>query len=253
LNFDYEKDSISALRGILRRKSFRINAGRSEIDLIKEEERTNLEEVRKIMINSLQKNISYLEKIGVIDEHIEKVNKSLENLDLSELKYIKRNPLTDDNVEIVPDGILLPIEDENGNKIEYLKENRVVKEEDEDIGVIDSFETENLEKLSVDDLLLLNIFWEAKAIDARLELSKAKTTVDHLITLAKRGDLHARRQAAAYVRDVWANKEETQTALQKLFDEIGPRYAERNGGYTRALKLGNRRGDNAPMCIVELV
>lgn len=180
LNFDYEKDSISALRGILRRKSFRINAGRSEIDLIKEEERTNLEEVRKIMINSLQKNISYLEKIGVIDEHIEKVNKSLENLDLSELKYIKRNPLTDDNVEIVPDGILLPIEDENGNKIEYLKENRVVKEEDEDIGVIDSFETENLEKLSVDDLLLLNIFWEAKAIDARLELSKAKTTVDHL-------------------------------------------------------------------------
>jgi large subunit ribosomal protein L17 len=80
--------------------------------------------------------------------------------------------------------------------------------------------------------------------------SQLKTTVDHLITLAKRGDLHARRQAAAYVRDVWANKEETQTALQKLFNEIGPRYADRNGGYTRALKLGNRRGDNAPMCIV---
>ena len=83
--------------------------------------------------------------------------------------------------------------------------------------------------------------------------SQLKTTVDHLITLAKRGDLHARRQAAAYVRDVWANKEETQTALQKLFNEIGPRYADRNGGYTRALKLGNRRGDNAPMCILELV
>ena len=83
--------------------------------------------------------------------------------------------------------------------------------------------------------------------------SQLKTTVDHLITLAKRGDLHARRQAAAYVRDVWANKEETQTALQKLFNEIGPRYADCNGGYTRALKLGNRRGDNAPMCIVELV
>ena len=80
-----------------------------------------------------------------------------------------------------------------------------------------------------------------------------KSTVDHLITLAKRGDLHARRQAAAYVRDVWANKEQTQTALQKLFDEIGPRYAERNGGYTRALKLGNRRGDNAERVIIELV
>ena len=80
-----------------------------------------------------------------------------------------------------------------------------------------------------------------------------KSSVDHLITLAKRGDLHARRQAAAYVRDIWANKEQTQTALQKLFDEIGPRYAERNGGYTRALKLGNRRGDNAPMAIVSFV
>ena len=95
-------------------------------------------------------------------------------------------------------------------------------------------------------------------IHGRVEvtLSTAKELsplADEMVTLAKRGDLHARRQAAAYVRDIWANEEQTQTALQKLFDEIGPRYAERNGGYTRALKLGNRRGDNAPMCIVELV
>ena len=80
-----------------------------------------------------------------------------------------------------------------------------------------------------------------------------KSTVDHLITLAKRGDLHARRQAAAYVRDVWANKEQTQTALQKLFDEIGPRYAERNGGYTRIIKKGPRRGDAAEVVILELL
>ena len=57
-----------------------------------------------------------------------------------------------------------------------------------------------------------------------LKAKDLRSVVDELITLAKRGDLHARRQAAAYVRDVWANKEETQTALQKLFDEIGPRY-----------------------------
>ena len=80
-----------------------------------------------------------------------------------------------------------------------------------------------------------------------------KTSVDHLITLAKRGDLHARRQAATVVRDIYANKEQTQTALQKLFDEIAPKYTERNGGYARILKTGNRRGDNAPMAIVELV
>ena len=80
-----------------------------------------------------------------------------------------------------------------------------------------------------------------------------KSSVDHLITLAKRGDLHARRQAAEVVRNVYVDKEQTKTALQKLFDEVAPKYADRNGGYARVLKTGNRRGDNAPMAIVELV
>lgn len=87
-------------------------------------------------------------------------------------------------------------------------------------------------------------------------LSTAKELVelaDEMVTLAKRGDLHARRQAAAVVRDVYANSEKTQTALQKLFDEVAPKYTERKGGYARILKTGNRRGDNAPMAIVELV
>lgn len=87
-------------------------------------------------------------------------------------------------------------------------------------------------------------------------LSTAKELVelaDEMVTLAKRGDLHARRQAAAVVRDVYANNEKTQTALQKLFDEVAPKYTERKGGYARILKTGNRRGDNAPMAIVELV
>ena len=87
-------------------------------------------------------------------------------------------------------------------------------------------------------------------------LATAKQLVelaDEMVTLAKRGDLHARRQAAAVIRDVYANNEQTQTALQKLFDEVAPKYTERKGGYTRILKTGNRRGDNAPMAIVELV
>ena len=87
-------------------------------------------------------------------------------------------------------------------------------------------------------------------------LATAKELVvlaDEMVTLAKRGDLHARRQAAAVVRDVYANTEKTQTALQKLFDVVAPKYTERNGGYARILKTGNRRGDNAPMAIVELV
>jgi len=105
--------------------------------------------------------------------------------------------------------------------------------------------------------MLRNVVTEL-IVHGRVEvtLSTAKQLVelaDEMVTLAKRGDLHARRQAAAVVRDVYANTEKSQTALQKLFDEVAPKYTERKGGYTRILKTGNRRGDNAPMAIVELV
>ena len=80
-----------------------------------------------------------------------------------------------------------------------------------------------------------------------------RSVVDELITLAKRGDLHARRQAAKKMFNVVANEETGQLALQKLFDELGPRYAERQGGYTRVIKTSVRRGDAAPMAIIELV
>ena len=68
---------------------------------------------------------------------------------------------------------------------------------------------------------------------------------EKLITVAKRGTLHARRQAAAIVRD--------KETLKKLFDEIAQKYKNRPGGYTRIVKLGARRGDNAPISIIELV
>lgn len=87
---------------------------------------------------------------------------------------------------------------------------------------------------------------EMKAMDLR-------SVVDELITTAKRNDLHARRQVAAYLRDVVADKKTGQTALQKLFDEIAPKYADRNGGYTRVMKTSVRRGDAAPMATIELV
>jgi large subunit ribosomal protein L17 len=72
-----------------------------------------------------------------------------------------------------------------------------------------------------------------------------KRIIDKLITLGKRGDLHARRQAVSQIRDV--------AMVKKLFDVLGPRYKERNGGYCRILKAGFRYGDNAAVAVIEFV
>ncbi|CAG9622192.1 50S ribosomal protein L17 [Sutcliffiella horikoshii] len=95
-------------------------------------------------------------------------------------------------------------------------------------------------------------------ISERIETTEARakelrSLVEKMITLGKRGDLHARRQAASYVRHEVANEETGQDAVQKLFADIAPRYEERQGGYTRIMKVGPRRGDGAPMVIIELV
>lgn len=79
-------------------------------------------------------------------------------------------------------------------------------------------------------------------------VTRAKETrrmAEKMITLGKKGDLNARRAALAYITD--------EEVVKKLFSEIAPKYAERNGGYTRIIKLGERRGDSAPMSILELV
>lgn len=79
-------------------------------------------------------------------------------------------------------------------------------------------------------------------------LTKAKALrgeAEKLITLAKRGDLHARRQVLKVLTE--------DKVVQKLFDDVGPRFADRNGGYTRVRKLGRRRGDAAEMAFIELV
>ncbi len=71
-----------------------------------------------------------------------------------------------------------------------------------------------------------------------------RSLADKMITLGKRGDLHARRQALRVIR--------SKSVTRRLFDEIAPRYANREGGYTRVIKKGFRHGDNAPMSIIEL-
>ncbi len=79
---------------------------------------------------------------------------------------------------------------------------------------------------------------EAKAREAR-------SLAEKMITLGKRGDLHARRQAIQFLNDA--------SVVRKIFDDLGPRFADRAGGYTRIVKIGPRKGDGAPMAQLELV
>ena len=112
----------------------------------------------------------------------------------------------------------------------------------------------NRHKLSRDSAhrkaLLMNLSKELidhERIETTTAKAKAvKPEVERLITLAKRGDLHARRQALSALG-------QDKFMVYKLFEEIAPRYAERSGGYTRILKLGPRQGDKAPMARIELV
>jgi len=90
-----------------------------------------------------------------------------------------------------------------------------------------------------------NLFIHDRIITTEPKAKEMRPIAEKLITWARKGDLHHRRLAAQYVLEP--------KALQRLFDEIGPQYAERPGGYTRIVKLGPRRGDAAPLAVIELV
>lgn len=93
--------------------------------------------------------------------------------------------------------------------------------------------------------LVTDLLREGRIQTTHMRGKEAARATEKMITLGKRGDLHARRQALAYIYD--------EAVVVKLFDEIAPKYEEREGGYTRILKLGPRRGDGAEEVFVELV
>ena len=93
--------------------------------------------------------------------------------------------------------------------------------------------------------LVTDLFRYGRIQTTDCRAKEARKEAEKMITLAKRGDLHARRQALAYIKD--------EDVVTKLFDEIAPKYEERNGGYTRILKLGPRKGDVAESVFLELV
>lgn len=99
--------------------------------------------------------------------------------------------------------------------------------------------------------LVTDIIINDRIVTTEAKAKELKKLADKMVTLAKDGSLAARRQAAQTVR--FEEVKEGQNAIQKLFDEIGPRYADRTGGYTRIIKTVPRRGDAAPMAIIEFV
>ena len=93
--------------------------------------------------------------------------------------------------------------------------------------------------------LVTDLLREGRITTTDTRAKEARRQAEKMITLAKRGDLHARRQVLAYVYD--------ESVVTKLFDEIAPKYEDRQGGYTRILKLGPRKGDNAELVFLEFV
>src|SRR5881275_549443 len=93
--------------------------------------------------------------------------------------------------------------------------------------------------------LATSLFEHDRITTTEAKAKRLRPLAERLITFAKRGDLHARRQVLTIVRD--------NEVVHELFAEIGPRFADRAGGYTRITKIGPRKGDNAPMAVIELV
>ena len=93
--------------------------------------------------------------------------------------------------------------------------------------------------------LATSLFEHDRISTTEAKAKRLRPLAERLITFAKRGDLHARRQVMAVIRD--------KDVVHKLFAEIGPRMATRPGGYTRIIKVGPRKGDNAPMALIELM
>ncbi|MBM7853855.1 large subunit ribosomal protein L17 [Desulfohalotomaculum tongense] len=93
--------------------------------------------------------------------------------------------------------------------------------------------------------LVTSLFRDNRIETTETRAKEVKSIAEKLVTLAKRNDLHARRQCLEYIYD--------KKVVRKLFDDIAPRHADRPGGYTRIVKIGFRRGDAAPMVILELL
>lgn len=171
-NADIDQAMVRIVESVLMKKgNVRSEEIFSEIQI---QNQIVVENLRQRMIKIIREVVMMLEEYGFIDDYITESNTQLEKLGLEKLKYIKRNPIPDEQYAIEYD--------ENG-KVKYNSKGEVIKKkvkDGEDIGVIDSFSEESLEKLSTDDLILMTAFWENKYLEERMKISKAMSTIKTL-------------------------------------------------------------------------
>lgn len=156
VNTDIKESMISVVRFVIRTNN--INREKEILQAIQREESIEARYLRDKMIHIIRSSVRALNEYGFIDEYIAESNEELRELGLSQLQYEKRNPIADKQY------------DENGQLVKDV----------EDIGVIDTFAKDNLEKIPLEDLTLMTAFWESKYFQERLGLSKAMTTIKAL-------------------------------------------------------------------------
>lgn len=156
VKIDPKESMVSAIRYMIR-NSKGINE-RQMVDFVKEDKTRIAQQAKNQMIEIIQASVRYLDEYGCIDEYIELSNKELDELGLEDLKYSKRNPIAD----------------------EHYDENEKLIQDVEDIGIMDVFQKDNLEKLSVDELEIMTAFWESKYFEERIDISKAMSVINTL-------------------------------------------------------------------------
>ena len=181
MSLDLEEQMVLSMRQILR-----VCPKISEKDLLItiQKRKTHTSDLLKDkLITSIQRNISFLDEYSILDSYIEEANNEFRELKLEELTLKKRNPLPDE----IGDGKGNFIRyDENGTLHKYDENGKIVNDgEDlykyeEDIGVLDIFDTENLKKVSVDGLIMMDNFFRAKYFEERIGISRAMTVIKFL-------------------------------------------------------------------------
>lgn len=156
LQSEYKQEMVSAVRNIIRTKG--ATKDKDILSAIDEEKGKLEKNIRTQMVHIIHSSVSTIEEYGFLDEYIESSNEDLEKLGLSELKYLKRNPIPDE---------------------QYDSEGNLVKDV-EDIGIIDALSEEELEKVPVEELLLMTAFYESKYFQERLGISKAMSVIKTL-------------------------------------------------------------------------